>query len=47
MGFTTRPGSSGLGLAMVRHIVSQTGGTAFAQRIELGARVVVRLPRLR
>jgi two-component system, NtrC family, sensor kinase len=48
MGVTTRPDSAGVGLAMVKHLVQQAGGTVFADRpVAGGARVVVRLPRLR
>lgn len=48
VGVTTRSDAAGLGLAMVKHLVQQAGGTVFADRPDGGgARVVVRLPRLR
>ena len=48
MGVTAQADAAGIGLAMVRHLVQQAGGTVFADRPPGGgARVVVRLPRLR
>ncbi len=37
-------GGAGLGLAIVREIVTAHGGTAEAEETEVGARLVVRLP---
>ena len=46
-GFSTRPGSSGLGLAVCRRIAEQHGGSIVAQsRPGHGAKFRVRLPRL-
>jgi signal transduction histidine kinase len=39
-----RAGGAGLGLAIVREIVTAHGGTACAEATEVGARLVVRLP---
>jgi signal transduction histidine kinase len=39
-----RAGGAGLGLAIVREIVTAHGGTARAEETEAGARLVVRLP---
>jgi len=39
-----RTGGAGLGLAIVREIVTAHGGTAEAEETEVGARLVVRLP---
>ena len=45
-GFTTRPGSSGLGLAVCRRIVEQHGGTITAEsRLGHGAAFRMRLPK--
>lgn len=40
----SRRGGAGLGLAIVREIVTAHGGTACAEETEVGARLVVRLP---
>ncbi len=43
---TDRDGAAGLGLAMVRHLVSQAGGAVWAEsQLGRGSRFVVRLPR--
>jgi signal transduction histidine kinase len=42
---TTREGAAGLGLAVVRHLVTQAGGSVWAEsQVGLGARLVVKLP---
>jgi signal transduction histidine kinase len=46
-GFSTRPGSAGLGLAVCRRIISQHGGTIEAVPGTPGAMFVIRLPRLK
>jgi signal transduction histidine kinase len=43
--YTTRKGSAGLGLAVVKHLVSQAGGTVWVEgHPGAGARFVLRLP---
>jgi signal transduction histidine kinase len=45
--YTTREGAAGLGLAVVKHLVSQAGGTVWAEsQLGAGARFVIRLPSL-
>jgi signal transduction histidine kinase len=46
-GFTTRPGSAGLGLAVCKRIVTEHGGSIEALPGDPGAMFVVRLPRLK